>query len=172
MLKAVFASYFERAAHYSSIFFNSVVLDCCLFTGYSEMLESDEIYKISFWLCHVFREERHQCIKQLQQENKKINAWLKATSTFLVQFSAEEMYSVRAKNDRAKGWETSTVSAVHSAFNTHFLSPLPKTKFRTPIVIISPTIQVTYQRSFVKHVWKCTLCLCHNYLSSSSKTVI
>lgn len=71
MLKAVFASYFERAAHYSSILFNSVVLDCCLFTGYSEMLESDEIYKISFWLCHVFREERHQCIKQLQQGNKK-----------------------------------------------------------------------------------------------------
>lgn len=97
MLKAVFASYLERAAHYSSIFFNSVVLDCCLFTGYSEMLESDEVYKISFWLCHVFREERHQCIKQLQQENQKIKAWLKATSTFLVQFSAEEMYSVRAK---------------------------------------------------------------------------
>ena len=98
MLKAVFASYFERAAHYSSILFNSVVLDCCLFTEYSEMLESDEIYKISFWLCHVFREERHQCIKQLQQGNKKkINAWLKPATTFLVQLIVEEMYSVRAK---------------------------------------------------------------------------
>ena len=37
------------------------------------------------------------------KETKNNNAWLKAATTFLAQFSAEEMYSVRAKNDRAKG---------------------------------------------------------------------
>ena len=37
------------------------------------------------------------------RKQKKINAWLKAATTFLVQLTVEEMYSVRAKKDRAKG---------------------------------------------------------------------